>query len=350
MNYRKTGKWGLRLSELGFGCWLNIGGTCDDETSVRLIRAAYDRGINFFDTANVYGRCDTVSRHGTGQAERLLARALRGRDRSSYVLLTKVNARIGPGPNDEGLSAKHVFEQCHASLKRLETDYIDIYMCHRPDPTVPLEETVRVFEDLARQGKTLYWGVSEWSPAQVLSAQAVARALSARPIAVNEPRYNLLYRFPEHDIFPVTRQEGIGNVVFSPLAHGMLTGKYLPGEPAPPGSRGADDTLNAFMKRLYWTEDNKRRGQRLAALAAELGLKASQLALAWVLHNRDVTSAILGVRRDEQLEENLRATENPLPDDVVAQIEAMYPDPGHPAPRTSRGGEPTLVPPADPDT
>ncbi len=277
----------------------------------------------------------------------MLGKALADCDRTSCVLLTKVNEQVGPGPNDRGLSAKHIYEQCHASLRRLGTDYIDIYMCHRPDPTVPQDETIRAMEDLARQGKILYWGVSEWSPGQVLSAQAIAHDLGARPIAVNEPRYNLLYRFPEHNIFPVTQQEGIGNVVFSPLAHGLLTGKYQPGRPPPTGSRAADDTLSAFMKRLYWTEQNIQRGQQLVALAERIGCRASQLALAWTLRNPAVTSAILGVRRIEQLEENLQAASMDLDDETVAEIEKIYPDPGHAAPRNAHGGEPTLVLPSN---
>jgi len=223
MEYRQMGKWGVRLSSLGLGSYLTIGFKVDEKTSRALVRTAYDAGVNFFDTANAYNR---------GEAEKVLGKCLREFPRSSYVLATKVWAPMGPGPNDRGLSAKHVFEQCHASLRRLGMDYIDIYFCHRPDPSTPLEETVRAMEDLARQGKILYWGISEWPPTLILRAQQVARELGARPISVSQPRYNLLYRYPERDLFPLTREEGIGNVTFSPLAHGMLTGKYLPPRPA----------------------------------------------------------------------------------------------------------------------
>jgi len=316
MEYRQMGKWGVRLSCLGLGSYLTIGFKCDEKTSRETIKAAYDRGVNFFDTANAYNK---------GEAERVLGKCLAEYPRSSLVVLTKVWAPMGPGPNDRGLSAKHIFEQCHASLKRLGMDYVDVYMCHRPDPTTPMEETVRAMEDLARQGKILYWGVSEWPSTQIVQAQSVARALGARPIGVSEPRYSLLYRYPEKTLFPTTASEGIGNVVFSPLAHGMLTGKYSPGQPAPEGSRAADPEQNAVIMQLYWNEENKRKGQELARIAREMGATAAQLALAWCLKRPEVTSVILGARRVEQLEENLKAVEIKIPDDVMATLDELYP-------------------------
>jgi aryl-alcohol dehydrogenase-like predicted oxidoreductase len=251
LKYRKMGKWGVHLSCLGLGSYLTIGFKCDERESKATIKIAYENGINFFDTANAYNK---------GEAERVLGKCLKDYHRSSLFILTKVYAPMGKGPNDRGLSAKHIFEQCHASLKRLGMDYLDVYMCHRPDPDTPLEETIRAMEDLARQGKVLYWGVSEWPSAQIVKAQSIAQQLSARPIGVNEPRYNLLYRHPEKEIFPTTAKEGIGNVIFSPLAYGMLTGKYLPGQSLPEGTRAADSEQNEVMMQMYWNEENKKKG------------------------------------------------------------------------------------------
>ena len=319
MRYRQMGASGLRLSCLGLGSYLTIGYKCDEETSRKTIQIAYDNGINFIDTANAYHK---------GEAERALGKYLKDYPRSSLAILSKVFAPMGPGPNDRGLSAKHITEQCHASLQRLNLDYLDIYMCHRPDPSVPLEETIRAMETLAQQGKILYWGVSEWSPAQMVKAQAVAKEINARPLRVNEPRYSLLYRYPEQSVFPTTNAEGIGNVVFSPLAHGMLTGKYRPGEEAPEGTRAADPDQNAIIKDLYWTEENKKKGQELSQLAKEMGCTAAQLATAWCLLRPEVTSVILGARRVEQLEENLKAADIDVPDEVAEKLEVLYPTPG----------------------
>jgi aryl-alcohol dehydrogenase-like predicted oxidoreductase len=316
MKYRQMGKWGLRLSSLGLGSYLTIGFKNDEDTSRDTIRLAYDQGINFFDTANAYNK---------GEGERVLGKHLKHYPRSSVVILSKVWAPMGPGPNDRGLCAKHIYEQCHASLKRLDTEYMDIYMCHRPDPSTPLEETIRAMEDLARQGKILYWGVSEWSPALMTRANAVAREIGARGIGVSEPRYNLLYRYPERDVFPTTATEGIGNVVFSPLAHGMLTGKYPPGQPAPAGTRASDPDQNAVMMGMYWNEEYKARGQELVKIAGQMGVAASQLAIAWCLRRPEVTSVILGARSVAQLQETLKASEIEIPEDVLARLEALYP-------------------------
>ena len=316
MNYRQMGKTGLRLSCLGLGSYLTIGYKCDEATSRDTIRMAYENGINFFDTANAYNR---------GEAEKVLGKYLKEFSRSDLAVLSKVYSPMGPGPNDRGLSAKHIFEQCHASLKRLGMDYLDIYMCHRPDPSVPLEETIRAMEDLARMGKILYWGVSEWPAALMVKAQAVAQRLNARPIGVNEPRYNLLYRYPEQEVFPTTAAEGIGNVVFSPLAHGMLTGKYQPGQEASQGTRAADPDQNAVMMNLYWVEENKVKGQELAKIAGDMGVTAAQLAMAWCLRRPEVTSVIIGASRVSQLEENLKAAAIDVPDEVVQKLDALYP-------------------------
>jgi len=316
MKYRKMGKWGVKLSALGLGSYLTIGFKNTEEESRDTIRMAYENGINFFDTANAYN---------FGEAERVLGKYLKDYPRSDLFVLSKVWAPMGEGPNDQGLSAKHIFEQCDESLKRLGMDYLDVYMCHRPDPETPLEETIQAMEDLCRRGKILYWGTSEWSAAQIVKAQSVAKEIGARPLSVNEPRYSLLYRYPEKELYPATKEEGVGNVIFSPLAHGMLTGKYLPGKEAPAGTRAADKDQNEVIMEMYWTEENKKKGLELVKIAEEMGVKASQLAIAWCLERPEVTSVILGTRKKEQLEENIKAIEIEIPDDVLKKLDELYP-------------------------
>ena len=316
MRYRKMGKWGVKLSVIGLGSFLTIGFKLDEKTSRDTIKKAYDGGINFFDTADAYG---------LGEAEKVLGKYLSDYDRHTLFILSKVFAPMSDEVNDRGLSAKHIFESCHKSLKRLRTDYLDLYMCHRPDTDTPLEETIRALEDLVRQGKILYWGVSEWPAHLIVHANHVAREIGARPIGVSEPRYNLLYRYPERNLFPATQAEGIGNVIFSPLAHGMLTGKYKPGEDAQEGTRAADDNTNTVIKRLYWTEENKKRGQKIVKIASEMGVTAAQLAIGWCLRNPAVTSVITGATKVSQVEDNIKAAELDIPDDVVKKIEELYP-------------------------
>lgn len=318
MQYRRMGKWGVRLSTVGLGSYLTIGFKLDEQASRATVKAAYDAGINFFDTANAYN---------TGEGERALGKCLGEFPRDSLFMLTKVWAPTGTGPNDKGLSAKHIFEQCHASLKRLGMDYIDLYMCHRPDPDTPLEETIRAMEDLARQGKILYWGVSEWPAELMVKANAIAREIGARGIGVNEPRYSLLYRWPEGSVFPTTAREGIGNVVFSGLAHGMLTGKYKPGEAVPADTRMAGDDTNMVLKSLYWSEENKRKSQELVSIAGDLGTTAATLALAWCLRRPEVTSTIVGATKVSQITENVKAAELVIPEDVLKRLEELFPTP-----------------------
>jgi voltage-dependent potassium channel beta subunit len=321
MRYRTLGKSGVKLSVIGLGSYLTYGYKVNDETARRCVHAALDAGVNFFDTANAYNR---------GGAEEALGRILAETPRESYVLATKVWAPMGPGPNDRGLSRKHIVEQCHASLRRLKTDYIDLYQCHRFDPETPLEETVQTMEDLMRQGKILYWGVSEWTAAQMAEANGLARQLGCRPIASNQPRYNLFWRWPELEVFPYSQQEGIGQVLFSPLAHGILTGKYAPGQPPPPGTRAADPDQNAVMNKLYWTDDNLRRAARLPALAQSMGVTPAQLALAWCLRLPVVTSAITSGTRPEQIAENVKAADVQIPTEVLAQLDELFPRPSGP--------------------
>ena len=318
MEYRQVGKWGPRISVLGLGSYLTIGFKAEAEASRDMVRRAYEGGINFFDTANAYNR---------GKAEEALGAYLAELPRSSLVVLTKVWAPMGDGPNDRGLSAKHIKEQCAASLKRLKMDYVDIYMCHRPDPLTPLEETILAMEDLIRQGKIFYWGVSEWPAWMMVKAKYLARELGARLPVVNEPRYSLLYRYPEREVFSVTRSEGLGNVIFSPLAHGMLTGKYRPGAPAPEGTRAADPDQNGVIKRMYWTEAYKQKAQRLVEMSRDLGTTAASLAIAWCTLHPAVSSVILGTRTVAQLDENLAALEVDIPADVVAELDELFPVP-----------------------
>lgn len=318
MQYRKMGKWGVKLSVIGLGSYLTIGFKIDDKTSRETIRKAYTGGVNFFDTADAYNN---------GEAEKVLGKYLSEFERSSIFLLTKCWAPISEEINDRGLSAKHIFESCHKSLKRLRTDYLDVLMCHRPDPDTPLEETVRALEDLTRQGKILYWGVSEWPAHLIVRANSIAREIGARPIGVSEPRYNLLYRYPERNLFPATEAEGIGNVVFSSLAHGMLTGKYKPGEEAQSGTRAADEDTNLIIKKLYWTEEHKQKAQEFVKIASGMGITPAQLAISWCLRNPAVTSVISGATKVSQVEDNLKASEIAIPDDAVGKIEKLYPPP-----------------------
>ncbi len=319
MEYRQLGRWGPRVSVLGLGSYLTLGEKTDLATARQMVRQAYEAGINFFDTANGYA---------AGRAEEVLGACLADLPRSGVFVITKVFVPVGLGPNERGLSAKHIREQCEASLRRLKLDYVDVYMCHRPDPATPLDETIRAMDDLARAGKLLYWGVSAWPAWLMVKAQHLARELGARPLVVNQPLYNLLYRFEEAEDFPVTQSEGIGNVVFSPLAHGLLTGKYPLGQPPPPDSRVADPQQNAVSQLLYWTDENRRRAQALAQLAAEIGTTASCLAIAWCLRHPAVSSVILGARTPAQLTENLKAADLAIPPEAMTRLNEIFPAPG----------------------
>jgi voltage-dependent potassium channel beta subunit len=323
MEYRQVGKWGLRISTLGLGSYLTIGMHVDDETAAECVKVAFDGGINWLDTANAYNN---------GEAEVAFGKILKGYDRDDFVLATKVWAPMGDGPNDRGLSAKHVFEQCDASLQRLQMDYIDLYQCHRPDPDTPLEETIRIMDDLARRGKILYWGTSEWPASLLQQACDLARAMGCRPPVSNQPRYSLMWRNPEFEVFPTCLRNGLGNVLFSPLAHGVLTAKYQPGQPPPEGTRAADDTQNKIMMDLYWTDENLLKVQQIKEMAGDLGLTAAQLSMAWCLRHPAVTSVISGVTRVSQLEDNLGAAEAEIPDDVYEALCEMFPIPESLAP------------------
>lgn len=310
MKYKRLGNSGLKVSEISLGSWLTYGGYVGEDPAVQSIEQAYDLGVNFFDTANVYER---------GEAEKVMGKALSRYPRESYVLATKVFNTMGDGPNDRGLSRKHIMEQAEASLKRLGTDYIDIYYCHRYDPETPLEETLRALDDLVSQGKVLYIGVSEWTPAQIVDAYAIADKLLLDKIIVNQPIYNMFNRYIEKEIIPIGESKGFGQVVFSPLAQGLLTGKYKLGQPIPADSRAS--SKNWDEKRL--NEAALVKVEQLGKIADELGIKLSQLAIAWILRQNNVASALVGASRPEQVVENCAASGIALSEDVLQSIEAI---------------------------
>jgi voltage-dependent potassium channel beta subunit len=313
MEYRNLGNSGLKVSEIGLGSWLTYGTAVENEKSIACIHKAYELGINFFDTANAYNR---------GAAEVVLGEALKEYQRSSYVLATKVYFPMGEGPNDKGLSRKHIIEQCEASLKRLGVDYIDLYQCHRYDSETPVEETLRALDDLTSQGKILYAGVSEWTAEQITDAVHVAKEKNLRPIISNQPIFNMLVRYIEKEVLPVSLKHGMGQVVFSPLAQGILTGKYKPGQDIPASSRAANEETNRWIN-SYLNDDVLTSVQKLENMAQGLGLKLSQLALAWILRQPGVSSAIIGASRPEQVEENTIASGFKIPESILGEIESV---------------------------
>ncbi|HOM02014.1 MAG TPA: aldo/keto reductase family protein [Acetivibrio sp.] len=313
MNYRKMGRTGLNISEISLGSWLTYGNSTDKETAVKVIDKAYSLGINYFDTANVYAN---------GKAEVIVGEALKKYPRESYVLATKAFWPMGTGPNDKGLSRKHVFEQVHASLRRLNVDYVDIFYCHRYDPETPLDETLRTIDDLLRQGKILYVGVSEWTATQMAEALHIADRYLLDRIVVNQPQYNMFHRYIEKEIIPFGEKNGISQVVFSPLAQGVLTGKYKPGGNIPSDSRAADPNSNMFIGQ-FLKEDKLLKVEKLKALADEIGITLSQLAIAWVLRQPNVSSALIGASKPEQVEENVKAAGIKLSDEILGKIEAI---------------------------
>jgi voltage-dependent potassium channel beta subunit len=316
VEYRRLGRSGVKVSEISLGSWLTYGGSVAEERAQACIYKAYELGINFFDTANVYMR---------GTAEEIVGRALKGFERDSYFLATKVYFPMGEGPNDRGLSRKHITEQCHASLTRLGVDYVDLYQCHRYDEDTPLEETLRALDDLIRQGKVLYVGVSEWTADQIADALRLAKEMNLDKIVSNQPRYNMIQRQIEAEIIPLCEREGVGQVIFSPLAQGVLTGKYRPGEAPEQGTRAADPESNRFMQELM-NEEVLSAVEKLRPVASDAGLSMSQLALAWVLQRDNVSSAIIGASRPEQVEDNAKAAGVRLSSDVVSEIDGILED------------------------
>ena len=315
MEFRRLGRSGLNISEIAYGNWLTHGGQVEEDAAFACVRAALDAGITTFDTADVYA--------GT-RAETVLGRALEGRRRSSYELFTKVYWPTGRGRNDRGLSRKHIIESCHASLQRLQTDYVDLYQAHRYDPTVPLEETMTAFADLVRAGKVLYIGVSEWNAEQIASGAALARELGVQLIS-NQPQYSMLWRVIEDEVVPTSEKEGLSQIVWSPLAQGVLTGKYLPGEQPPADSRAGHEEAGTSMRR-FLTDEILTRVRQLRPIADDLGLSMAQLALAWVLQNQNVAAAIIGATRPEQVHDNVKASGVRLEADVLARIDEALGD------------------------
>ncbi|MGI8686148.1 MAG: aldo/keto reductase family protein [Acidimicrobiales bacterium] len=305
MKYRQLGRSDLQVSEISLGSWLTYGESVDPDRARACIHTAFEVGINFFDTANVYGR---------GSAESFLGDVLSGIDRSSYILATKLFFPMTD--TDRGLSATQIAKQCDASLKRLRTDYVDLYQCHRYDPDTPLEETMGALTEVVRQGKARSIGFSEWTADQVRAALAIP---GVERFVSSQPQYSMLWREPEGEIFALSAEEGIGNIVWSPLAQGILTGKYRPGSPPPAASRAADPTIGHWMGR--WREDDVLAAvQRIVPIATDAGLTMAQMALAWVLRDPVVSSAIIGASRPEQVADNAAASGVVLSTEVLAAI------------------------------
>lgn len=313
MRYRKLGRYGIRVSEVSLGGWLTQGRTIDDATTEQIVHKAFDLGINLFDTADVYNR---------GEAELALGKAIQGMKREELVIATKCFFPMSDSPNDRGLGRKHITESVNASLKRMQIDYIDVMQFHRFDAETPLDETVRAIDDLIRQGKVLYWGVSEWKAEQITDLVHTARAMNANPPASNQPNYSMLHRVIEPAVLPTCEHFGIGSIVFSPLAQGVLTGKYKPGQPRPEGSRGADDTSNNFMQNLL-KDDVLTRVAKLEAFAQEQGHPLGRFALAWILRKPGISSVIVGASRIEQIEANVEASGIELSPEIWRQAEAI---------------------------
>ncbi len=315
MQYRRLGASGVKVSEIALGSWLTYGGSVDEASSIKQILHAVDLGINFIDTANVYAH---------GNAEVVIGKALKSLERDSIFLASKVFFPMGDGPNDRGLSRKHVFEQCHQSLKRLDTPYLDLYQCHRYDPDTPMHELVRAMDDLARQGKILYWGVSEWKAEQIEDAVNTAKAMNALAPVSNQPCYNMLTRRIEESVVPTSWKHGLGQVVFSPLAQGVLTGKYESGKNFPKDSRGADDRTNVFMLGNNLTSDaNLQKARELKSIASDLNLSSAQLALAWCLRLKEVSSVICGATQIYQIDDNVKASGVKLSQEILDKIEGI---------------------------
>jgi voltage-dependent potassium channel beta subunit len=322
MQYRRLGKSGLQLSALSFGSWVTFGAQVGDDTAEKCMKLAYDSGVNFFDNAETYA---------SGKSEIVMGNILKKMewDRTSYVVSSKVFWG-GKKPNQVGLSRKHVFEACHAALKRLQVDYLDLYFCHRPDPNTPIEETVRAMHDLISQGKVLYWGTSEWSAENIMEAFRVAKEHHLYPPTMEQPQYNLFHRDRlEKEYAPVFSEHGIGTTIWSPLASGLLSGKYNEG--IPENTRISRPDLGWLKERTIGSEAGNKieKTRRFSALAKELGTTSSRLAIAWTLKNPNVSTAILGASRVEQLEETLQSLEAlpMLTGEVMLKIESIFQEP-----------------------
>lgn len=311
MEFRRLGRSGLKISEISFGNWLTHGSQVDELTARATVDAALEVGITTFDTADVYAAT---------AAESVLGRALAGVRRESIEIFTKVYWPTGPGPNDRGLSRKHIIESCHASLKRLGTDYVDLYQAHRWDHETPLEETLQAFDDLIRQGKVLYVGVSEWTAEEIAQAHVLAGEMGFDKIISNQPQYSMLWRVIEAEVVPMSESLGVSQIVWSPIAQGVLTGKYQPGQPPPSDSRAAHEVAGGFIKG-FMRDEILTAVDGLKSIADDLGLTMAQLAIAWVLSNANVASAIVGSSKPEHIREAAGAAGVVLPPDALQAID-----------------------------
>ncbi|HSV41155.1 MAG TPA: aldo/keto reductase family protein [Nocardioidaceae bacterium] len=317
MKTRNLGASGLKISEISYGNWLTHGSQVEEEAALACVRQALDEGITTFDTADVYANT---------KAETVLGKALQGERREGLEIFTKVYWPTGPGKhNDHGLSRKHIMESINGSLERLGTDYVDLYQAHRFDHETPLEETMEAFADVVKSGKALYIGVSEWRAEEISRAHALARELHI-PFVSNQPQYNMLWRVIEPEVVPTCMKLGVGQIVWSPIAQGALTGKYLPGQPPPAGSRATDASGGAGNIKHWLNDDLLRRVQELKPIAEQVDLSLAQLAVAWVLQNPNVSSAIIGASRPEQVTENVKASGVVLEDTILKEIDEVLGD------------------------
>lgn len=315
MEFRHLGSSGLQISEITYGNWLTHGSQVENDVATACVHRALDLGITTFDTADVYAN---------GKAEEVLGKALAGQRRESLEIFTKVYWPVGPDPkgkNDTGLSRKHIRESIDGSLRRLGTDYVDLYQAHRYDSFTPLEETMSAFADVVHSGKAHYIGVSEWTADQIRSAHELATELRI-PLVSSQPQYSMLWRIIEGEVVPTSAELGIGQIVWSPMAQGVLSGKYVPGQPLPEGSRATDQAGGATMIQRFMADDTLAAVQDLKPIAEDLGLSMPALAIAWVLQNDNVSSAIVGASRPEQLDDSVKAAGVRLPEDALARIDA----------------------------
>jgi voltage-dependent potassium channel beta subunit len=314
MKTRNLGSSGLKISEIAYGNWLTHGSQVEEDAATACVRRALDEGITTFDTADAYANT---------KAETVLGEALKGERREGLEIFTKVYWPTGPGRhNDHGLSRKHIHESINGSLTRLQTDYVDLYQAHRYDHETPLEETMEAFADVVRQGKALYIGVSEWRAEEIRAAHALARELHI-PLVSNQPQYSMLWRVIEAEVVPTSEELGIGQIVWSPIAQGVLTGKYLPGQSAPEGSRATDDKGGADMIKRWLQDDVLERVQQLKPIADGAGLSLAQLAVAWVLQNDNVSAAIIGASRPDQVSDNVKASGVTLDEATLKAIDEV---------------------------
>lgn len=314
MEYRRLGSSGMYVSEISYGNWITHGSQVEQASAIACVKTALDQGITTFDTADVYAQT---------KAETVLGKALKGVRRESYELFTKVYWPTGPGKNDRGLSRKHIMESCHASLKRLGTDRIDLYQAHRFDYESPLEETLSAFDDLIRQGKVHYIGTSEWKANELEAALKIQDAHGYNRFVSNQPQYSMLWRVIEQEVVPMSLREGIGQIVWSPIAQGVLTGKYKAGKKAPAGSRATDKKNGAEMISRWLRDDVLHAVADLKPIANEEGLTLAQLAVAWVLQNKNVSSAIMGATKPAQVKENVKASGVKLAPETMRAIDRV---------------------------